>query len=305
MLLRQMKYFVSVVDNKSFSEAGVECFISQSAISQQIKALEDELKVELIRRSNRRFQLTSAGEYFYAQSRKIMQEVNTIKHTVKQIEQHERGLFRLGCINGYNVIQICSAVNALLAWDENLNIEIFWGEHDELLSKLQRQELEMVLCDIRPHENYQSFVQHSLSEEPLLVAISSRSPLAQQDYIDVTQLENLQCVLLTSLKDRESTEKYYQSLINYFGTFITPPYADAAISYIINNPAFMPVRSRDAVMEGCQAFIKILPLQKDNEPILLEYGILYNESESITGSDRTQRSNQRRIQGLLLDKLLR
>ena len=67
----------------------------------------------------------------------------------------------------------------------------------------------------------------------------------------------------------------------------------------------MPVRSRDAVMEGCQAFIKILPLQKDNEPILLEYGILYNESESITGSDRTQRSNQRRIQGLLLDKLLR
>ena len=87
MLLRQMKYFVSVADNKSFSEAGVECFISQSAISQQIKALEDELEVELIRRSNRRFQLTSAGEYFYAQSRKIMQEVNTIKHTVTQIER--------------------------------------------------------------------------------------------------------------------------------------------------------------------------------------------------------------------------
>ena len=70
MLLRQMKYFVSVADNKSFSEAGVECFISQSAISQQIKALEDELEVELIRRSNRRFQLTSAGEYFMPKAAK-------------------------------------------------------------------------------------------------------------------------------------------------------------------------------------------------------------------------------------------
>ena len=175
MLLRQMKYFVSVADNKSFSEAGVECFISQSAISQQIKALEDELEVELIRRSNRRFQLTSAGEYFYAQSRKIMQEVNTIKHTVKQIEQHERGLFRLGCLSGYNFVKVCTAVNELLANNESLNIEIFWGEHEELLAKLQRQELEMVLCDLRPQEDYASLVEHSLSEEPLWVAVPAKS----------------------------------------------------------------------------------------------------------------------------------
>lgn len=139
MLLRQMKYFVSVADNKSFSEAGVQCFISQSAISQQIKVLEDELQVELIRRSNRRFQLTSAGEYFYTQSRKIMQEVNTIKQTVKQIEQHEQGLFRLGCLNGYNLIQVCTVVNDILANDASLNIEIFWGEHDELLDKLKNK----------------------------------------------------------------------------------------------------------------------------------------------------------------------
>ena len=48
-------------------------------------------------------------------------------------------------------------------------------------------------------------------------------PLAKQDYIDVAQLENLQGVLLTVPKDRENTEKYYQSLMNYFGNFITPP----------------------------------------------------------------------------------
>ena len=223
MLLRQMKYFVSVADNKSFSEAGVQCFISQSAISQQIKVLEDELQVELIRRSNRRFQLTSAGEYFYTQSRKIMQEVNTIKQTVKQIEQHEQGLFRLGCLNGYNLIQVCTVVNDILASDASLNIEIFWGEHDELLDKLKKQELEMVICDIRPHENYEHFVQQIINEEPLRIAISARSPLVEQDYIDVSQLKDLQCVVLVSQKDRETTEKYYQSLINFFGNFITPP----------------------------------------------------------------------------------
>ena len=67
MLLRQMRYFVTIVDCNSFTEAAEQCYISQSAISQQIRSLERELGVELIHRQNRRFTVTPAGEYFYAQ----------------------------------------------------------------------------------------------------------------------------------------------------------------------------------------------------------------------------------------------
>ena len=68
MLFKQMQYFISIVKNNSFTEAAEENYISQSAISQAIKSLEDELGVELLKRSNRSFTLTSAGEYFYKQS---------------------------------------------------------------------------------------------------------------------------------------------------------------------------------------------------------------------------------------------
>ena len=61
MLLKQMKYFISVVECNSFTEAAEQCYISQSAISQQIKALEQELGVDLIKRNNRQFTLTPAG----------------------------------------------------------------------------------------------------------------------------------------------------------------------------------------------------------------------------------------------------
>lgn len=63
MLLRQIKYFVTVVDTGSFTEAAEECFISQSAISQQILSLEKELGVQLLVRSTRRFTLTEPGKY--------------------------------------------------------------------------------------------------------------------------------------------------------------------------------------------------------------------------------------------------
>lgn len=51
-MIRQIRYFQSVIRNNSFSEAAEECHISQSAISQQIQALERELGFDLLERKN-------------------------------------------------------------------------------------------------------------------------------------------------------------------------------------------------------------------------------------------------------------
>lgn len=67
-MLKQLKYFQSVVRLGSFSAAAEENFISQSAISQQVQSLERELSFALLVRKNRSFSLTPAGEYFYRKS---------------------------------------------------------------------------------------------------------------------------------------------------------------------------------------------------------------------------------------------
>lgn len=63
-MLRQIRYFQAVVRNNSFSEAAEECHISQSAISQQIKALEGELGFALLEQKNRKFVLPPRGNTF-------------------------------------------------------------------------------------------------------------------------------------------------------------------------------------------------------------------------------------------------
>ena len=65
MLLKQLDYFIKVVEYRSFTKAAAAAYISQSAISQQIQALENSLGVQLLERHNRSFSLTSAGEYLY------------------------------------------------------------------------------------------------------------------------------------------------------------------------------------------------------------------------------------------------
>ena len=64
MLLKQMKYFITVVDCHSFTEAAEQCFISQSAISQQIKSLEKELGIRLFERNKRQFSFNSCRRIF-------------------------------------------------------------------------------------------------------------------------------------------------------------------------------------------------------------------------------------------------
>ena len=61
MELRQIEYFCAVVDTGSFTRAAERCLVSQSAVSQQVKALEDEFGFELLHRRGRSFDVTPAG----------------------------------------------------------------------------------------------------------------------------------------------------------------------------------------------------------------------------------------------------
>ena len=66
--------------------------------SQQIRALEKELGVELIHRENRKFTLTPAGEYFYSQSKGILEEVDDIRReTIRIGQDDELQLLQCGC----------------------------------------------------------------------------------------------------------------------------------------------------------------------------------------------------------------
>ena len=65
MLFRRLRYFAAVVECGTFTEAAKRCKVSQSAVSQQVAALESSLGVTLLEREGRGFRLTPAGEHLY------------------------------------------------------------------------------------------------------------------------------------------------------------------------------------------------------------------------------------------------
>jgi LysR family nitrogen assimilation transcriptional regulator len=82
MELRQLRYFVAIADQGSFSKAAERVFIAQSALSHQLAQLEDELGVSLFARSRRGVELTDAGQRFLPHAVSILRQVQEAREAV-------------------------------------------------------------------------------------------------------------------------------------------------------------------------------------------------------------------------------
>lgn len=100
-MLKQLKYFQSVVRLGSFSAAAGENFISQSAISQQVQSLERELGFALLVRKNRSFSLTPAGEYFYRKSLLLTADCDRMCAEAAKIAKGEAANLKISYLRTY------------------------------------------------------------------------------------------------------------------------------------------------------------------------------------------------------------
>ena len=84
---RQVKAFVAVAEKGSFTLAAKEIFLTQSAVSHSIRALEEQLSCKLLDRSRRKVQLTPEGILFLKRCRRIMQELEGAKKELENCRE--------------------------------------------------------------------------------------------------------------------------------------------------------------------------------------------------------------------------
>src|SRR5580704_7940523 len=98
MELRQLRYFIAVAEELHFRRAAERLHISQPPLSQQIRALEDELGFVLLTRTRRRVQLTPAGEAFLRDARIVLAELESAVATARRIDAGQTGRLRVGFV---------------------------------------------------------------------------------------------------------------------------------------------------------------------------------------------------------------
>ena len=81
MELRHLRYFVAVAEELSFTRAAAVLHVAQSAVSAQVRLLEDSVGVTLLERNSRRVELTGAGRAFLRGAKKILFDLEDIART--------------------------------------------------------------------------------------------------------------------------------------------------------------------------------------------------------------------------------
>lgn len=99
MDLRQLKYFVAVAEERSFSRAAQRLHVSQPPLSTQLKALEDELGVRLLDRTNRGVTLTAAGQVYFDETRAVLARLERGKEKARNAGRGDAGSLSIGFVS--------------------------------------------------------------------------------------------------------------------------------------------------------------------------------------------------------------
>ena len=278
LLFRQMRYFTAVVDCNSFTEAAEQCYISQSAISQQIRALENELGVELIHRENRKFSLTAAGEYFYNQSKGILEEVETIRKETIRLGQDQELQLRIGYLRCYSGQELYQAVAEFSRLYPEVSISIVNGTHEELYDLLRFGGADLILNDQRRAFSDQ-YVNYQLLQCRCFAEVSVHSSLSGRTAVELDELKRMTCILISSREQQNTEENYFKNTLGFGGKFLFAENLEEGRLMVTGNRGFLPVESVGTLPPAGPAICR-LSIVQNAEPLRRNYCMFWLKERS-------------------------
>lgn len=193
---RQLQYFISVADCLNFTKAAQEFFISQTAISQQIKALEDSLNVKLFTRTNRSVKLTPAGHVFYKDAKIIISKTNEAIKNVQLATSGYSGFLNIGIIPGHEQAYLPKLLRNFRKSYPLIDLSIKEDNIENLNKQLKDGLLDVAFSLNFELERYGHLKWKSILRQPLYAILYKNHPLANESKITRTTLKDENFIFL-------------------------------------------------------------------------------------------------------------
>lgn len=278
MLLRQLDYFIKVVDNQSFTKAADAAFISQSAISQQIRALEQELGVKLLKRHNRSFSLTSAGNYLYRHGPALLAAADQLKKATINVGKHEVGELTIGYPKNYDGVELGRVVGSFSQLFPQIQLSITAEDHVEMLRKLQNKELDIAFVGDR-HDLPAEFHQELLSNARYCIEISSENQVANQISVTLNDVANKPCIVVCSKGQAAEEARFYREKLGVDGEFKFVDSLAEAQMLVVANQGYLLVNEVGHWQPTGSLINRVAVTEADGHMMVQPYCILWQEEQ--------------------------
>lgn len=210
MDIKQLEYFIAAAELSNFTKAAKKFYISQTAISQQIKSLEESLNVQLFTRSNRTVSLTPAGETFFKRAKQIINDLNNAIDETLKSNLGFNGSLKIGFTRGHNSYILYKSTQNFMNMYPDVDISIIDDNLGILYDKLNNNELDLVFSidfNIKDLKNFQSIPIYS---EPVYAIMNDNHPLANSKKLHRADLKDEKFVFLR----RDEVPTGYDTMIS-------------------------------------------------------------------------------------------
>jgi DNA-binding transcriptional LysR family regulator len=211
MELKQLRYFIAVVNECSFSEAARQIHIAQPALTRQVRALEEELGVQLLIRMSRGVELTAAGQAFYDDAQEILDHLMRAEQKARLVDQGHTGELIVG-------------ITVMLLWVQGVSefLKIFRTRFPKVVLKmntklsgpqinaLHRGQQDMGLLFFPPPDSGLDSIK--LYTDHLVLVTQSDSEMAKNPPKKLSDIGQHSFIWF----DREATPYYHDHLISHF-----------------------------------------------------------------------------------------
>jgi LysR family hydrogen peroxide-inducible transcriptional activator len=201
MDLRQLEYFVSIVKEGSLTSAAKSCKIAQPSLSQQLKALEEELGEPLVHRRPRGVEATEAGLVLMDHAQRVLEEARKLREQFEKRRETQTGRISFGMIPTIAPYLLPRLLKPFRNTFPKVDIQIQEGRTGELIQQIVDGSIEFaILSDVAPQDLKKwSLHVKELFREPLMLAAPAAHPLARS--ISAPRPEQLAAEELIHLKD--------------------------------------------------------------------------------------------------------
>jgi len=198
MNINQLRYFVAVAEQRSFTKAANQYYLSQTAVTQQVRALEETLGVQLLDRNSRPVSLTPAGSVFLTEAKAILERMNSAVSRARDASTGLVGSVRIGYTKGYERSDLSNKLRAFHRDYPNILLTCFRCDTDMLAAGLLNGEYDIIFTWDSTNIRQDSQVKLRLVERArLVVALYGSHPFARRTALRRSELKNETILFMT------------------------------------------------------------------------------------------------------------
>jgi DNA-binding transcriptional LysR family regulator len=182
----QFRIFFHAARNLSFTIAAKELFITQPAVTAQVKSLEEYCNIKLFKKKGRGLCLTDEGKALYAHAIRVFDYEKEIDNVIEDMRKLKRGVLRVGATKAYALYIMPFLIQGFHLLHPHVRINVNEGNSTDLIENLIELEIEVAL--IATPENRPELKIIPVAREEIMVIMTPAHPLAKKEFLTLQDL---------------------------------------------------------------------------------------------------------------------